>query len=167
VVAADQESVAPTPEALVVAGTGKAKESDAPDSHRFVVFRAAGGLALAMPFELVLEVGPVAECRRLPNGPSHLSGVTKWRGRLVPLVNFAERLGSTASEATQTLFVALEGRAAAALAVSTDEVLGSAVISTEPRPGDDLGVPAAWVRGVARFAGHLVPVLDPNALVVG
>jgi chemotaxis signal transduction protein len=142
-------------------------ESPAVEPSRLLVLRVGSSLELGLPLERVLEVGAAAECRRLPNGPPHLSGGTSWRGRLVPLVILPERLGLAGDGVSQTVFVALNGRVAAALAVSTDEVLGSAVASTVPLARTELVVPVAWVHGLAQVAGRTVPILNPDALVVG
>ena len=57
------------------------------------------------------------------------------------------------------------GRAAQAVALTVGEVAGQATVPALEPPSRDFGVPANWVRGVARLGQRPLLVLDPNALV--
>lgn len=133
---------------------------------RVLVFGAGLDFDLAVPLEQVLELGPVREARPLLGGPKHLAGMLEWRGRLVPLVDLPARLGRCREGEGQTLYLALAGRAARAVAVRIGAVAGQAVVPAVRRDAPDLGVPAAWVSGVARVGQRPLVILDPAALVV-
>ena len=131
---------------------------------KVLVFRAGLPIDLAVPLEQVLGVGPAGVVRPLPSGPKHLAGLLEWRGRLVPLVDLVRRLGSVLAGPPQTLYLAIPGRAARALAVSVAEVAGPALVpAVGPTPAE-FGIPGAWSRGAARLGARPLVVLDPAAL---
>ena len=134
-------------------------------SGRVLVFRSGLPVDLGVPLERVLEVGPDRAARSLPNGPPHLAGLVDWRGRLVPLIDLAQRLGTAVKEPRQTLFLALVGRVAPAVAVLVGEIAGPAMVPGVKTTVPDFGLPATWVRGVARIGRRPLVVLDPDSMV--
>ncbi len=89
----------------------------------------------------------------------------QWRGRLVPLVDLPTRLGSSLAEPRRTLYLAVTGRAARALAIRVGDVVGQAMVPPPNGPLPDLGLPIGWVRAVAQIGGRPLAVLEPAALL--
>lgn len=139
---------------------------DPPLGGRVLVFRAGVEVDLAVPSEQVLEIGPLRAGRPLPGAPRQLAGLLGWRGHLVPLVDLPARLGASTPPTGRTLYLALSGRAARAVAVRVSEVLGpaqaGATLAADPVPR----VPPAWVRATLELRGRPLVVIDPAALVV-
>jgi purine-binding chemotaxis protein CheW len=135
---------------------------------KVLVFHAgpASAAALAVPVDQVLEIGPDRPIRKLKGAPAHLAGVVEWRGRLVPVVDVAARLGQAPDERACLVYLALAGRAAKAVAARVGSVAGQALVPTVRAEAPELGVPRAWVRGVARLGRRPLAVLEPEAMVV-
>jgi chemotaxis signal transduction protein len=156
----------PSPASVDTAARARLGPNTVPfDGGAVLVFRVGLEADLAIPLEQVLEVGPVQQPRPIVGGPDHLLGLLTFRGRLVPLIDLPARLGRELVGPRQTLYLRLVGRAAQAVAVSVGEVAGQATVPALQPPGREYGVPASWVRGVARLGQRPLLILDPNALV--
>jgi chemotaxis signal transduction protein len=133
-----------------------------------VVFRCAEQL-LAVPMSALVEVfRMVAVASRPPRAPKHLIGVVDCRGRLIPLVDLAARLGLAARRDVDELVdghVLVLGDRLGPIGYAVDEVrelLESLDDTLQPGPRT-LG---AFVLGTIRTPdGATVPLLDPTALL--
>ena len=111
---------------------------------------SAGGVRLALPWAVLLEVGEAGPLTPVPGAQPWLKGLAQWRGRLITVVD-AGRLFGHGPSACRAL-VALRGLPCE-VALGVDELLG--------RAGDD---EAADVRlDAAALAAH--PAFQPGAAV--
>jgi hypothetical protein len=110
----------------------------------------AGGVRLALPWEVLLEVGTAGPLTPVPGGQPWLAGLAQWRGRLITVVDGGRLFGH--APASCRWLVALRGLACET-ALGVDELLGSA-------GAEDT---ADLVLDVAALAGH--PALQPGAAI--
>lgn len=61
-----------------------------------VVFRTADGL-YGIDAKRVVEVVPRVDCRHIPHAPAFISGLLRYRGRVVPVIDFRLLTGSGVS----------------------------------------------------------------------
>lgn len=126
----------------------------------YLVIRAGGDL-YGLPIENVVEVVDGAGTEPIPGVQRAVRGVTKIRGRTMPVVHLAALLGAgdVPSNRTNTVVVARYG--ARRIAFEVDDA--DAVVrdpSIPAPPGGEL----PWVTGVARYDERLIPILDMELL---
>jgi purine-binding chemotaxis protein CheW len=121
-----------------------------------------GGAAYAFPLAAVSEVVPHVPPRRLPGQPPD-AGVAVLRGRVLPTIDAAARIGVPATEPPRRM-VLLETRTGMHAVAVTDARNIADVDPTRltaPPPG---AAAAAYVTALVEIEGELVVVLDPEAL---
>jgi chemotaxis signal transduction protein len=125
----------------------------------------ADGRPYGLPLERVVEVSDLGEVLPVPRALPAVRGLTPRRGRLVPLVHLGALMAERPApreRGAAAVFVALGAGPAprhAALEVDdADDVIREAALPVPP------GELLPWSRGVARFRGALVPILDLDAL---
>lgn len=120
----------------------------------------AGGRAIGLAVEGVVEVFTPAAAWPVPAQSPALRGVVPVRGRLVPLVNLGALLGGTCSEEQGDVAVLVDVLRPIALEVESAE----AVIHESLLPPPE-GEQLPWAVGFAARAAGPVPVLDLAAVV--
>ena len=121
-----------------------------PSTEPTSVHVSAGGVRLALAWDVLLEVGEAGPLTPVPGAQPWLTGLAQWRGRLISVVD-AGRLFGRGPSSCRAL-VALRGLACE-VALGVDELLGPA--------GDE---EAADVRlDAAALAAH--PAFQPGAAV--
>jgi chemotaxis signal transduction protein len=103
----------------------------------------------------VLDLGPV---HPVPSVDPAVRGVTRSRGRLVPLVHLATLLGGTAGQGGTAVLVRFDDRRLCIEVDDAEEVLRESGLPVPP----DVSLPFAVA--VARRADGVVPLLDLSAL---
>jgi len=146
------------------------RQSDAAtgaSSDRYLTFQL-GGEVFALP---ILDVTEIIEYRSLtvvPMMPVFVRGVINLRGRVVPVIDIAARFGRGGTQvARRTGIVIVE------VAIGEDEthhlgIMVDAVNKVVPLDGDDIepapafgaGIRSDFVKGMARYEGEFVIVLD-------
>jgi purine-binding chemotaxis protein CheW len=121
-----------------------------------------GGAAYAFPLAAVTEVVPYSAPRRLPGQPPH-AGVAVVRGRVLPTVDAALRLGVPASVPPQrmVLLTTRTGVHAVSVTDASDITTAEAHRLTPPPPGAAV---STCVAALAEISGDLIVVLDPDEL---
>jgi purine-binding chemotaxis protein CheW len=124
-----------------------------------------GGGSYAFPLAAVAEVVPYSPPRRLPGQPAD-AGVTMLRGRVLPTVDAAARLG-VAAQAPSGRVVVLEsssGDHAVAVTDTQDIVEIDPGRLSAPPPG---AAASGFVAALADIDGEVVVVLDAERLCGG
>jgi chemotaxis signal transduction protein len=130
------------------------------------VFDAGLGVALAVPSEQVLEVVTEQQAGSLPSRPELALGLSRHRGRLVPLIDLSARLGRESQGSRQTLFIRLASRSGQTLGLSVVAVRGRTNLENLMTVDRDYGIPPAWIQGVGQIENQVVLVIDPNSVVL-
>jgi purine-binding chemotaxis protein CheW len=146
-------------------------EASRPAEPRQLLRLALADGMYAIEIDRVREILKVSGLTELPLMPAFMRGVMNLRGAVVPVIDLAARLGLgiTAVE-RRTCIVILETRGSAdegeepqRLGVLVDavyEVLDVAAEGLEPVPAFGTAVAAMHLKGMARAAGQVVPVLE-------
>ncbi len=121
-----------------------------------------GGAAYAFPLAAVTEVVPYVEPRRLPGQPPH-AGVAVVRGRVLPTVDAAVRLGVPATDPPRRM-VLLSTRSGVHAVSVTDasDITAAEAHRLSPPPSGAAVSPC--VSALVEISGSLIVVLDPDAL---
>lgn len=137
--------------------------SDVPQSRQLVVFAIAGE-EFALPIDQVQEIIRYERPRSLASDDASVRGVISLRGRIVPVVCLATRLGSEAADREDARIVIAEhGDEHAGLIV--DEVREVRTIDAACEDG-----PAGTVTGIAgvlQLEDRIIALLDAAVLLDG
>ena len=132
------------------------------DPMKNLVGFIVGDVEYAVPIGQVREIANPIEVVSLPKAPVGISGVTDYRGEVVPVVDLRARFGLPSAVVTRrTKWILVEvGQQPAALVVdAVTEVFGGLDI----RPAPPLGEAQRGITGVTKHAGTLVFVLEVRA----
>jgi purine-binding chemotaxis protein CheW len=137
-------------------------------SRQFIAFEV-GQDRYALPIESVIEFRTWIEPTAMPNTPVYLRGVINVRGEIIPIYDFAGRLGRPLTNATPRHVVILtQNQASQTTGLLIDQVLD--ILSVQPEeisamPRID-GVDAApFLTGVVAVDGELLGIVDVDRLV--
>ncbi len=157
------EGAVPTPADGAPAAAGGPPEP-APLDGRLLRCDIAGG-AYAFPLLAVAEVVPYVPPRRLP-GQSPDTGITMLRGRMLPTVDAAARLGVAAPgpPGRMVVLATSAGEHAVAVTDAQDIVEIDPLELTPPPPGASA---SPFVAALADVDGEVVVVLDPERVCGG
>jgi chemotaxis signal transduction protein len=130
---------------------------------RGVLLMRTGGRQLGLPLAEVLEVGDVPDVVLVPGTAPAVRGITRVRGRLVPLAHLGALLsGGTCPPATAERTLVLAAVADRWVALEVDEVDAAPEAEVRPPPeGTGLG---HWAVGVVRRGEVWIPILSLEAL---
>jgi chemotaxis signal transduction protein len=124
-----------------------------------------GGGAFAFPLAAVTEVVPYTPPRRLPGQPGD-AGVTMLRGRPLPALDAAARMGLAATEsAARMVVLATSSGPCAAVVADTGDIVEVPSERLSPPPAGAGASP--YVAALVEIGGELVAVLDPDRLCRG
>jgi twitching motility protein PilI len=121
-----------------------------PSTEPTSVHVSAGGLRLALAWDVLLEVGEAGPLTPVPGAQPWLAGLAQWRGRLITVVDAGRLFGREPSSCRA--LVALRGLPCE-VALGVDELLG--------RAGDE--EPADVRLDAAALAAHAA--FQPGAAV--
>jgi len=130
-----------------------------------VVFQI-GGEDYGVETLLVREIIRHQDSRALPSAPAWLEGVIDYRGRVVPVVSLARRLGreSAPLEAAARIIIYENGngRSWGLLVDSVSAVVHVGREQLEEGPGawQPRGIPSRWLSGLARLDSRHVALLN-------
>jgi chemotaxis-related protein WspB len=139
---------------------------------------SVAGQPYAIESRRVIEVLPLVPARPLPQAPDYLLGIFTYRGRLLPLVDLARRLGvppPVARLSTRVIVVAIEldgarepgGRAAPLrLGLVAENVVAVRSADEAGAMLPPLGLPGAdYLDRALRIGGETVQVIDVRKLL--
>lgn len=136
-----------------------------------VLWVHTGGLQLGIPLDSVAGVYEMPATRPLPGGPSYVREYLELRGRVVMVLDLAQRLGREhAVGRVERKVVILRGDAASvALSVdsvsSPEEYAASAVVQARDLGGTDHGLLAQVLHSMVNVGAATLPVIRPHALL--
>lgn len=111
----------------------------------------------------VLEIIRAAGVTAIPGAPAFVEGVINLRGRVIPVIDLARRLGlgtTGRSENTRIIIVEVGGATAGMVVDGVSEVLRLSPDDIQPPPAMVAGVSAAFLQGIALVGERLVILLD-------
>jgi chemotaxis signal transduction protein len=124
-----------------------------------------GGGQFAFPLAAVTEVVPYTPPRRLPGQPAE-AGVTMLRGRPLPTLDAAARMGLAGADAAGRMVVlATRAGPCAAIVADTGDIVEVEADRLTPPPAGAGASP--YVVALVELGGELVAVLDPERLCRG
>lgn len=141
----------------------------APERSRQCLTFTLGQDVYAVDITSVLEILEHRELTTVPMMPAFLRGVLNLRGRVVPVVDLALRLGRGRTELARRTCVVIvradrgDGSPPQDVGVLVDEVAEVVTLldsEIEPAPDFGAGVPAGYLHGMARNGQGFVLVLD-------
>jgi len=130
--------------------------------HRRVLSVALGESRYGLEAARVLEVASAAVVTAVPGAPAFVAGVASHRGKVVPVVDLAARLGLPPGTATagQIVHVRGPGGACALMVDRVLEMLEVAPGDVSPAPALLGATDARLHEGIVRAGEHLVALLD-------
>ncbi|MEM8604119.1 MAG: chemotaxis protein CheW [Cyanobacteria bacterium P01_H01_bin.121] len=138
-------------------------------SSSYLIF-SLGNLNYGLDTSWVREIFPLPELTPMPETPYDVIGVLNLRGEVLPVMHLARRLGYAPGPCKlsdslivvewQTLKIGIVVHA-----VTDVRVITPAEINQEPDYGRTNNHNRAFVAGIARFAGDLVTLLNPDTLL--
>jgi purine-binding chemotaxis protein CheW len=134
-----------------------------------VVLRVQGG-DYAVPINRVQEIVRVPEITRVPHAQPGVEGVINLRGRVLPVVDLAARLGLGITERARSARVVVVDGGTESIGLLVDgvsEVLRVSASDVEPPSPTTTGGGPTAVLGVAKLGERLVLLLDLEAALVG
>jgi purine-binding chemotaxis protein CheW len=118
---------------------------------------------------LVREIVKAQEITPVPGAADYVLGIINLRGKIVSVVDLAQRLGlgpSSVGRSSRILVVDLEAFTVGFLVDAATEVLKLAADSIEPAPEElKTSVHDRFVEGVGKLADRLVIILNPSNLL--
>ena len=122
-------------------------------------FIASGGelfAAFAAGMEdKTVKPGPITP---LPNTPRYVKGVTFWKGRLLTVIDFSQRIKRQSGKPDSIMLIARIEDSVFGLLIDGDEgTLSSGEVTIKPAP---LIAQNSWLRHVVVRAGELIPLVD-------
>jgi purine-binding chemotaxis protein CheW len=133
----------------------------------YVTFTTAGQL-FGLPIECVQDVFAPANITRIPLAGREIAGVLNLRGRIVTVIDLANRLQLDAStEAAAPMVIGIE-RGAESFGILVDrvgEVLSLAERDREPVPINLDRTLGATASGVFRLDGNILVALDADRML--
>lgn len=143
------------------------------DAQQYLTFSVAEeeyGVSVLVVRE-ILEYGAVT---RVPRAPSYIRGVMNLRGRVVPLVDLAVRLGMAQRPLTpRTCVVVVEMEIEGECLImglvvdAVSQVLAFGPADIEPPPAFGSSVDIALLDGMGRWGNRFVLLLDVDRLLSG
>ncbi len=116
-----------------------------------------------IPIERVHEIVRPMAITAVPDTPDHIEGVINLRGKIVPVVDLRKRFGEkqpAGNRKNRIVVAEINGRQVGLLVDTASEVLKLAPDAIEDPPqalGDEA---SSYVRGVAKFNGRLIILVD-------
>jgi purine-binding chemotaxis protein CheW len=131
-------------------------------AQQFVVFRL-GGEEYALPIAQIQEVIRYTKPRSVASEDAWVIGVISLRGKIVPVVDLAGRLGVSASSDEESKIVIVEtaDRTVGMIVDAVDEVISI----DEDQLDTTTIVDREIVSGIAKVAERLIVTLDAGALL--
>ena len=122
-----------------------------------------------VPLDQVAELIEIQDCTSLPGVKPWVIGVTNLRGKLLPVVDFAQFLGGQLSAAYRLQRIVVLDRQDTFVGLVVDSISGMKHFSSEAHEVDNQGLNAAlrpFVQGFYRADdGTRNLLLDPDALI--
>ncbi|HAQ08568.1 MAG TPA: chemotaxis protein CheW [Bacillus bacterium] len=136
------------------------------DSNKTVVFQAGNG-EYAFPILFVISIEKLEGLTAIPHMPDYVSGISKVRGELIPVIDLEKVLYNCdiqADEKTRMIVLKTNEISMGVLVKDAKEILEV--------PDDNLKQPGLiayqktkFITGVANFDKRMIMVIDPETLI--
>lgn len=132
--------------------------------EQFVAFRL-GEEEYAVPISQVREIIRYERATKMPNAREYVDGVINLRGKIIPVITLASRLGSNTEGVTGRWVIILEttGQELGILVDVVTEVIKLDEDSIESVSGIVAG--SGRIRGIGKAADRLLILLDVNNIL--
>ena len=119
---------------------------------------------------LVREIIRQVEARPLPASPAWLQGVIDYRGKVVPVIDLAVRLGRSTEHGDAARIIVYEERGGKSWGLLVDSVsavvqVGREQLEQEGSGWSPKGVPTRWLAGLARLEHKPVALLNLDEIL--
>jgi purine-binding chemotaxis protein CheW len=139
-----------------------------PSADHLVCFRL-GKETYGVDIFVVREIVKAQEITSVPGAADYLLGIINLRGKIISVVDLAQRLGlgrSEISRRSRILVLDLDGFTVGFLVDAATEVLKLAPESIEGAPGDlKDSIHEDYIEGVGKLKDRLVIILNPANLL--
>lgn len=135
-------------------------------TRQLVIF-TLGEEQYGVPITSVQEIIRHTPPRPMPESPAGVEGVINLRGRLIPVLSLAERLGVYAEtpQDAKVVIIELEDSTVGIVVDEVREVVTIDLAVTEPPPPNVVGSARSAIESVAKMEGGLLVILDPERLL--
>ncbi|MGC4116187.1 MAG: chemotaxis protein CheW [Myxococcales bacterium] len=146
-------------------------DSDGSAANQYLSF-FVGGEEYGVPILEVTEIVEYRQVTRMPSMPPSIRGVTNLRGRVVPVVDLAVRMGLGETKVgRRTCIVMAEAeldgdKGIVGLMVDgVSQVMDLPPGQVEPTPGFGTRIRVDFVKGMGRVGNRFVPLVDLSKLL--
>jgi purine-binding chemotaxis protein CheW len=129
-----------------------------------------GSEEFALDILLVQEINRRVEITKVPKTPEFVEGVINLRGKIVPVLDLRKRFGLAGREFTaqsRIIVVNIDKRVLGLMVDSVSEVLRIPEHTVEPPPPLVAGIDATYIKGIGKFEGRLLILLDLGKVLAG
>lgn len=131
-------------------------------TQAFLVFRV-GETLYGLPLTAIQKVFAMAWLTPVAESPKEVRGVLDVHGRVVAIIDPADRLGELHGPIGASSFIVMLNLATAAVGLKVDEVVGLETAALLPPTPETRSPP--FLQGHLRTANGLVTVLNPELLL--
>jgi len=139
---------------------------------KYLTFRIGGEL-LGTDIDSIQEIIEYTAMTRVPLTPSHIRGVSNLRGKVIPIVDMAVRLGkasnSEITKRTCIIIVEMEDDGEQIdigfVVDEVEEVLDIHASNIEPAPQFGTDIPSDYINGMGKVNGKFVILLSLNEIL--
>lgn len=136
------------------------------ESNKTVVFQA-GNEEYAFPILYVVSIEKMEGMTAIPHMPDYVTGITKVRGELIPVIDLEKVLYNRdiqADEKTRLIVLETEDISMAVLVKDAKEILEIPEGNLK-QPGLVAYQNTKFIRGIANFEKRMIMVIDPEVLI--
>ncbi len=136
------------------------------ESNKTVVFQA-GNEEYAFPILYVVSIEKMEGMTAIPHMPDYVTGITKVRGELIPVIDLEKVLYNRdiqADEKTRLIVLETEDISMAVLVKDAKEILEIPEEKLK-QPGLVEYQNTKFIRGIANFEKRMIMVIDPEVLI--
>lgn len=116
-----------------------------------------------VPIEQVREIRPLEAITKVPNTEEYVRGIMNLRGKIIPVVDVKQKIGSSASAGTnpksRILVAEVESNLTGLLIDEVDQVMRIPMKDVEPTLSGGLES-ISYIKGIAKTDGKLIVLLD-------
>jgi len=129
-----------------------------------LVLFSLGREAYAVSITQVKEIIQDKEVTKLPNTPEYMKGIISLRGKVIPVIELASRLGVSAKKEAdrRVLIVETTGQDIGLVVDEVTEVIRLQDSAIEPPPG--VTASNEYIRGIGKDGDNLLILLDVDKL---
>ncbi len=118
----------------------------------------------AFDINVIREIIKLVEITRVPKSPPFVQGVINLRGRVIPVLNLAKRMGikntNTEQEDSKIMIIESENRTIGLIVDSVSEVIEIPFSNIESNPIISHETESEFISGVGKLDNRLFSILD-------